>query len=583
MTRDNGLGVSGIAPRATIYGYDPVVVGNSTHANYADAMARNASVTMVSNNSWTYSVGGMGVVPEIWKMAVEAGVTTGNGGKGVSYIFGAGNDALFLLDYANLSEQANFWAITTVGGVDYRGKRAIYSEQGPNLWISAPTQALPEYTFGYVGILTTDTLTTGDKAPYQDDFSGTSASAPIISGVVALMIDANPDLTWRDVKLILAAAARKVDPLHPDWDEGALRYGSATERYHFNHDYGFGLVDAGASVDLAKTWTNVPALRKAVVRSPELDLEIPDFVAEDVPNSLSHTLTVDVDLSFIEYVQIHVDFNTEFYPDLDIELISPDGKISLLSPYVPEGIIDFYMPIWEGEFDYGSGKHLGENSAGEWTLRFTDFDSGDTGKLNSWGMTFYGQGNFPDAPEFPDTGAAVITGSDARVSWTAPENTGGVAITGYDLRHRNEGPAPGPEGGWTVVKSAGTPGNLNHTVTGLERGVIRYVQVRAVTSRGVGPWSEPLEVTRDLPLPQAPAVPSVTPGHQALAVSWSAPSGSLPGEISSYDIRYILTSADETADANWTLVTGAWTSGLLRYAIERELYPILTIGPEIVV
>ena len=78
--RDNGAGVRGVAPRATIYGYN-YLSGESTAANRADAMTRNRDVTAVSNNSWGTSDGpGLGVTPQIWELAVDAGVAIGYNG-----------------------------------------------------------------------------------------------------------------------------------------------------------------------------------------------------------------------------------------------------------------------------------------------------------------------------------------------------------------------------------------------------------------------------------------------------------------------------------------------------------------------
>ena len=88
----------------------------------------------------------------------------------------------------------------------------------------------------------------------------------IVSGVAALVRDANPKLTWRDLKLILAASARKNDPTNVGWKDGARKYGStsATDRYHFNHEYGFGVVDAKDAVDMAKGWSNnLPPLQSS--------------------------------------------------------------------------------------------------------------------------------------------------------------------------------------------------------------------------------------------------------------------------------------------------------------------------------
>ena len=70
--------------------------------------------------------------------------------------------------------------------------------------------------------------------------------------MAVLVRKANGNLTWRDVKLILAASARKTDPTNDGWDDnpssgwhtGGLKYGSTNERYSYSHHYGFGVVDA---------------------------------------------------------------------------------------------------------------------------------------------------------------------------------------------------------------------------------------------------------------------------------------------------------------------------------------------------
>ena len=86
---------------------------------------------------------------------------------------------------------------------------------------------------------------------YDIGASGTSVSAPMVAGIVALMRQANRNLSWRDVKVILADSARKNDPKNKGWGQSGMKYGSFDKYYHFNHLYGFGLVDAKAAVDLA--------------------------------------------------------------------------------------------------------------------------------------------------------------------------------------------------------------------------------------------------------------------------------------------------------------------------------------------
>ena len=135
--RDNDIGVRGVAPRATVYGYNLLSGFNTTGFNIFDAMSRNSGVTAVSNNSWGPSDG-----PEpsrtfsFWRQAVHAGITEGYGGKGVFYAFAGGNGHL-LGDDSNLDEFTNTHAVTAVCSVHSEGRRASYSEMGANLWVCA--------------------------------------------------------------------------------------------------------------------------------------------------------------------------------------------------------------------------------------------------------------------------------------------------------------------------------------------------------------------------------------------------------------------------------------------------------------
>ncbi len=109
-------------------------------------------------------------------------------------------------------------------------------------------------------------------------------------------------------------------------------------------------------------------------------------------------------------------------------------------------------------------------------------------------------------------------------------------------------------------------GDLHAT---LQPGVYRIV-ASSYRSRVTGRFTLTVDGLPDLPTtpPRAPAISSVTPGVGSLTVSWRAPVGGAGG-ITAYDLRHILTSADETVNANWTVVDNAWTTGggLLRYAL----------------
>ena len=472
---DNDIGVRGVAPDATIYSYN-LLSGEESDMNKADAMARNRGTTAVSNNSWGPGDNGLPQASSlIWKMAVESSITEGYGGKGVFYAWAGGSGGS--RDYSSLDEYANFYGVTAVCAVNYEGERPSYSEQGANLWVCGPSN-----NGGFFSTLPGIT-TTAVYDSYTNSFGGTSAATPMVSGVAALMREANNLLTWRDIKLILAATARKVDAQDDGWEEGALKYGSTSERYHHNYEYGFGLVDAKAAVDMAMGWTNAPAFREIEVSSNNLNLSIPDDTGGEYPTTVTASLTVDPHVGFVEYVHVRADLKHASFRDLQIELVSPGGVVSVLSPSL-EGVsfaFAFGKP-WDGTFQFGSAKHLGENGAGEWTLRITDRIKSNVGTLRSWGITLYGHG---DGPGIPEIATAMPGVRSATIEWKEPAITGNAAITSYDLRYREDS----LDATWTLVENIWTSGTLSYALTGLQGDAKYDIQVRSKSGARAGPWS----------------------------------------------------------------------------------------------
>ena len=566
--RDNSIGMRGVAPRATIYGYN-YLVGQS-NANEANAMSRNAATTAISNNSWgPGDSAGPEPATTMWEEAVEKGVTDGYDGKGVLYVWSGGNGAEDG-DNSNLDEYNNLYAVTSVCAVNHDGKLASYSEPGANLWVCAPSS---DREAKAAGIATTDN---GNR--YQDGFGGTSASAPIVSGVAALIRAANNDLTWRDVKLILAASARKNDSTNAGWEEGEEKYGD-TGDYNFNHQYGFGVVNAAKAVDLASGWRNLPPLRKSSAESRNTNLSIPDATEADPANmvtggpgdTVTSALTLDSRVEFVEYIRVDTNFSHTSFRDLDIELESPSGKVSKLVPFFEITATNPFVPLieWNGSFRFGSAKHLGENSAGEWTLKITDHHAEDIGRLRSWKITAFGHGITPLAPGidevFPASGGFTVT-------WKAPDDTGQSDISRYDVRHILSSATDADKADdtkWTE-ENTGNPDTLQYTASGLTADVQYDVQVRAVTSEGDGLWSETETVTPKTD--QAPTVETITPGNGTLTVAWIAPTSTTLGTITAYDLRY----GRGSPSSSWSVVADAWTSGNLEYTIEPD--PLLTNG-----
>ena len=551
--RDNSVGVRGVAPRATIYGYNLLAGSTVPDANVADAMTRDLADTAVSNNSWGSGRTGAPVrAHATWEAAVVNGVENGFGGKGVVYVWAGGN-GYRESNHANLDGQANHYAVTAVCAVNYKDVRSYYSELGANLWVCglSGNVSYGRRNYLYNPDANLPPITTTDNGNrYRETFSGTSAAAPIVSGVVALLRAANDQLTWRDVKVILANSARKNDPGNSGWLSGAAKYRSPMESYSYNLAYGFGVVDATAAVALAKTWTNLPPWRTTSDDSTDQAKVIPDAPSNSVPGStIESTLTVDDYVRFVEFVEINVNMVHSQFKDLAIELVSPSGNVSTLTTARRKagsaGI--------NGSYRFGSARHLGESPAGTWKLRVTDRRAGNSGTLRSWNVTVYGYG--------PTLTLSLPTPGDQSITahWMDPDDQGGSDSTSYDLRFIRSDASDKSDLRWTTRTDIATD---TYEITGLEAGVYYDIQVRAHNDLGAGSWTITVQGSTSPIAPETLAAPNVSARAGELRVSWTPPRAGQVG-ILRYGLRYILSSltAEEKEDGdNWTEEV-AWTTG----------------------
>lgn len=375
--RGNAAGGSGVAPGAELAAYN--YLQDADEANLLDATTRGSPLIAIRNNSWQPDSNGPGHIntaPVSWKDAVEGELAEGRGGLGTIFVFAAGNfgnasgSGLFANappGNANYNGHAVNHGVITVAAIGDDGVRAIYSERGANLWVSAPSMGR-----GFNGITTTNSPDT-----YTDFALGTSLSAPMVSGVVALMLEASPELGWRDVREILARSARMTDPENPGWAFNGAGL-------HVSHDYGFGAVDASAAVRMAEWWQPIIAPQKTA-ESPlrEPALPIPDDDAGGVSDAAEIAAS---GISFIEWVE--VDFTSDHADsgDLEITLKSPMGTRSILAElHTCPG-----CTAYEG-WTFASARHLGERANGQWTLKVRDLKSGDTGTVQSWRVRVYGR------------------------------------------------------------------------------------------------------------------------------------------------------------------------------------------------
>ena len=373
--RDNAVGGRGVAPRVTLQNFN-FLDSQSTYTELA-AMMRNTATVAVSNHSYGKRISNRTTgASTAWYGAVTMGIDNGFGGKGVSYVKAAGNgkgNTTFKgAGWAPLDGQNNHRGIIPVCAVNSQGRSSWYSSEGPNLWVCAPSGD---------GRTQPAMLVPKGLSSYTDRFSGTSAAAPIVSGVIALMRSVNGDLTWRDVKLILANTAQKNDPTNSSWETAATRYGSATEKYSYSNKYGFGLVNAKAAVDAAMSWTLLPPLASATVSasaSPSAPVSLPAYT-----QTIEFPLNIQTTIDFVEYVNLTIDGDSYDFRDFKVTLVSPSGIESLLSPSYIECGKQCRMYAW---FMFGSARHLGENPSGTWKLKIQNNAPKVTtcGRLSVW-------------------------------------------------------------------------------------------------------------------------------------------------------------------------------------------------------
>ena len=237
---------------------------------------------------------------------------------------------------------------------------------------------------------------------YIGDFGGTSASAALVSGVAAMMLEENDELTWRDVQDILIRTAFKVDGENAEWVTNAAGI-------DFNHNYGAGLVDAAAAVQESFRVNSAnDFLGEAVQhsRSAFFSSDAQGTAGEPtglVPDNTGQSLIASFDMTQasdgtpLENLRVeHVEFNatiiTPNRADLDVILISPNGTQSILAETNADHEEDSIF-FW----NFMTVRNWGEGSAGTWLVRVTDRISGNQAVLNNATLTIHGSAD-PDAP-----------------------------------------------------------------------------------------------------------------------------------------------------------------------------------------
>lgn len=410
---NNSRGVTGAAPESTLVGLR-LIAAATTDSQEAQAAAHRSDIIDISSNSWgpwdgvTTPVG----PGPLTQAAIANAAATGRDGKGTIFLWAGGNGRENN-DNSNYDGYSNDIHTIGVGASNSFAKQSYYSESGANLVISGPSNGRNSS----LGITTTDLVGSAgyQNGDYTNDFGGTSSATPTVAGIVALMLDTNPDLGWRDVQEILIASAQKNDPSDNDWRTNGAGF-------HFNHRFGAGIADASAAVALAANWTNLASASSDTASNNTIFSTIPDNNAAGV----TQTLTLEGENLRCEQVTLTVDISHPNRGHLDITLISPDGTESRLAENHPLTDQDREQRDYDN-WTFSTVRHWGEESNGVWTVKVADRRAGSIGSLTSLSLTAHG------APAtIPNLGPVVTIDSPTSNTAFSPGSSVAVSVSASD-------------------------------------------------------------------------------------------------------------------------------------------------------
>lgn len=249
---NNSFCAVGVAYGSRIAGIR-VLDGPLTDSMEAVAFNKHYQINDIYSCSWGPDDDGKTVdgPHQLGKAALQHGVMAGRQGFGSIFVVASGNGGQHN-DNCNYDGYANSIYTVTIGAVDEEGRMPFYAEECASMLavtFSGGDKMLRS-------IVTTDwDLQRGTGC--TEGHTGTSAAAPLAAGMIALMLQVRPCLTWRDVQHIIVFTATQYEDRHADWVTNEAGFSHS-------HQHGFGLLNAWRLVNAAKVWTSVPYLASYV-------------------------------------------------------------------------------------------------------------------------------------------------------------------------------------------------------------------------------------------------------------------------------------------------------------------------------
>ncbi|XP_013861969.1 proprotein convertase subtilisin/kexin type 5 [Austrofundulus limnaeus] len=312
-------------------------------------------------------------------LALKIGAETGRSGKGSIFVWPSGNGGR-AGDHCSCDGYSSSIYTISVSSATHRGIQPDYLEQCSSTLAAA-----------YSGEETKDMVTPGPEQNCSRTRSGTSVSTSVAAGIIALTLEANPLLTWRDVQHIIVRTSKSHHLVAPDWHTNGAGY-------KVSHLYGFGLLDAEGMVKEAESWKPVPSQHQCVEEAAsQLSSVIhPSSVLTSVFEATGCSGKALQHVVYVEHVVVGVTITHRHRGDLSITLTSPSGTVSQLLANRPHDNSTEGFQKWE----FMTAHCWGEQAAGKWTLKIKDTPSqkqvdAARGMLKRWSLVIYGTAEQP--------------------------------------------------------------------------------------------------------------------------------------------------------------------------------------------
>lgn len=347
--------------------------GKITDRLEAEALSFNSNYIDIFSASWGplddgKTVDGPGVLS---RKAFKNGVKYGRNGRGTIYVWAAGNGGR-VEDNCNCDGYTSSIYTITIGSINQHGEMPVYSEKCSAILASTFSSGKMNHN----GIITSDLRNTCTQR-----HTGTSASAPIGAGIIALALEANKNLTWRDVQYLIILTSKPFKLNSKDWfKNGVGRF--------ISHNFGYGLMNAGKMVDAALKWPKLNEQSKCRISFNELDYT---SIKEKSLRVFAIECFKCNGVNYLEHVISRISLHSGVRGKIKINLISPCGTKSNLLDFRRNDLSRRGFKSWP----FMSVHFWGENPIGIWYLEIINNSNHELFLLD-WSLVMYGIDYLPD-------------------------------------------------------------------------------------------------------------------------------------------------------------------------------------------